>query len=191
MAAGGTPGNVKLGPGRLSYAPLGTAEPTSASAALPSAWQSVGYTESGSTFAIAMSAEDILVAEELDPVANIITGRTQKLTFEMAESTKRRLLLATGGGAGFADDGTPFELPDASSLLNVMFVWDSDLAATPTTANARWLMRSATPSGTITRNNNKAPAKRTFAVEFSCVKPDATNQAIKIFPSAVGTLGLV
>lgn len=186
MAAGGTPGNVKLGPGRLYYAPLGTAEPVSASSPLPSAWQSVGYTESGTSIAIDQTAEDIVVAEEFDPIDNVMTGRTQKLTVEMAESTKRRLLLALGAGASYADDATAFEFPDASSLVGVMFVWDSDTANTPTANNSRWLFRSAKPSGTITRNNQKAPAKRTISATFSCVKPDAVNQAIKVFPSPTG-----
>ena len=35
MAAGGTSSNVQHGPGRLDVAPVGTAEPTTASAALP------------------------------------------------------------------------------------------------------------------------------------------------------------
>lgn len=186
MAAGGTPGNVKLGPGRLYYAPLGTAEPTLASATLPSAWQSVGYTESGTSVAIDQTAEDIVVAEEFDPIANVMTARTQKLTIEMAESTKKRLLLAMGGGAGFADDGTAFDFPDPSALVNVMLIWDSETATTPTINNSRWLFRSAAPSGTITRNNNKAPAKRTISTTFSCIKPDAVNGAVRVFPTPTG-----
>lgn len=186
MAAGGNPGNVQLGPGRLYYAPIGTAEPTSASALLPSAnWQSVGYTESGTTFTTAYTDEDIFVAEEFDPVANQVTGRTQTVGVEMAEATKRRLLLALGGGATAADDNTPFEFPDASAIVPVMLVWDSDLG-TPTAANVRYLFRKCTPSGTITRNNNKAPNKRTFQATFKAVKPDAVNQAVKVFPNASG-----
>jgi hypothetical protein len=192
MSAGGNPLNVKLGPGRLYYAPIGTTEPVSASATLPSAWQVIGYTEAGSTIDIAMSAEDIVVAEEIDPIGNVMTARTQKLSFEMVETTKRRLLLATGGGAAAADDATPFELPDVSALVPVMFVWDSDLSTVPTSANARWLLRSASPSGTISRKAVKAPGKRSFAVEFSCFKPDAVNQAVKIYPAlATGSIGQV
>lgn len=186
MAAGGTPGNVKLGPGRLYYAPLGTTEPTLASAALPSAWQAVGYTESGTSVGIEQTAEDILVAEEFDPIANIMTQRKQTLQVEMAEATKKRLLLAMGAGAGFADDGAAFDFPDPSALVNVMMVWDSDTGTTPTGNNSRWLFRSCAPSGTITRNNNKAPAKRTISTTFACIKPDATHAAVTVFPSPTG-----
>jgi hypothetical protein len=186
MAAGGTPGNVKLGPGRLYYAPLGTAEPTLASAALPSAWQSIGYTEDGTEVTIDQTAEDIEVAEELDPIDNVMTKRVQGIKVTMAESTKKRLLLALGGGASYSDDGTAFEFPDPDQIVGVMMVWDSDLATTPTAANERWLFRSVKPSGTITRTNGKAPNKRTIAAQFNAIKPDATNRAIKVFPSPTG-----
>lgn len=186
MAAGGTPGNVKLGPGRLYYAPLGTAEPTLASAALPSAWQIVGYTEDGTEITIDQTSEDIEVAEELDPIDNVLTKRTQQLKVTMAESTKRRLLLALGAGASYADDGTAFEFPDPDSIVAVMMVWDSDLASTPTAANSRWLFRAVKPTGTITRVNNKAPNKRTIAATFNAVKPDASNRAVKVFSTPTG-----
>jgi hypothetical protein len=185
MAAGGSPTNVTLGPGRLSYAPLGTAEPTLASAALPSAWQSVGYTENGTEFDITQTTSDVLVAEEFDPVATLLTSRATQLVVELDESTKRRMLLALGAGASFADDGTAFDNPDPTSMVNVMMVWDSDLG-TPTATNRRWLFRSVTPTGTIKRVNNKAPAKRTFAVTFSAVKPDATHANFTVFPNLLG-----
>jgi hypothetical protein len=184
MAAGGTPANVKLGPGRLYYAPLGTAEPTNCSSALPSAWRTLGYTENGTEIAAAVSAEDIMVAEELEPIDNVQVSRTITLTTEMAESTKRRLLLALGAGAASNDDSTPFEFPDPATVVGVMLVWDE--LDTPTAANRRWLFRSAKPSGTITTVRRKAPAKATIAATFNCVKPDATNGAVRVFPNASG-----
>lgn len=186
MAAGGTPGNVKLGPGRLYYAPLGTAEPTLASAALPSAWQAVGYTEEGTEIGVDMTSEDIEVAEELEPIDNVMTKRVQTVKVTFAESTKKRLLLALGAGASYSDDGTAFEFPDPDTLVGVMLIWDSETATTPTIANSRWLFRSVKPTGTITRVNNKAPNKRTIAVTFNAYKPDASNRAIKVFPTPTG-----
>lgn len=186
MAAGGTPTNVKLGPGRLSYAPLGTTEPVSSSAALPSAWQAVGYTENGTEIATNITSEDIMVAEEFDAIDNVMTARTTSLTVEMAESTKKRLLLATGGGAAALDDSTPFELTD--DIVGVMMVWDSDLAVTPTTANRRILFRSLKPSGNVTTVRRKAPAKSTISAVFSAIKPNATDKAVKYFPNGLGQI---
>lgn len=184
MAAGGTPSNVKLGPGRLYFAPIGTAEPTTCSAALPSAWKPVGYTENGTEVTIDISAEDIMVAEELDPIDRVTVSRTIRLVVEMAESTKSRLLLAMGGGAGNTDDSTPFELPAAGAEVPVMLVWDEE--DTPTAANRRWLFRSAYSAGSITTARRKAPAKSTITATFTSVKPSATTEAIRIFPNASG-----
>jgi hypothetical protein len=188
MAAGGNPNNVTLGPGRLYYAPLGTTEPTSASAPLPSAWHVIGYTENGTSFDNAITSEDVEVAEELEPIANVQTKRTAAVVVEMAESLKSKLLLAVGGGAATTDDGTAFEFPDPDAIVGVMLVWDSDLGDVPTATNRRWVFRKAMPSGTVTRQNRKAPQKRTISATFNCVKPDLTNKAIKIFPNASGQI---
>lgn len=182
--AGGNPNAVALGPGRFYIAPLGTAEPTLASAALPSAWVSIGYTEDGTEFDIDLSAEDIEVAEEFDPIDNVMTKRTQTVKVTMAESRKRNLMLALGGGV-VADDGTAFDFPDPSTVVGVMGVWDSDVGSV-TANNRRWLFRCLKPSGTITRINNKAPNKRSISATFSAVKPDSTHNAITVFPDTSG-----
>lgn len=184
MAAGGTPGNVKLGAGRLYYAPLGTAEPTNCSTALPSAWLSVGYTEAGTEIATAITSEGIFVAEELDEIDNVGTQRVTTLTLEMAETTKKRLVLALGGGASSADDSTPFEMPEISAIVGVMFVWDSDETASAT--NRRVLIRNAKPSGTISQARRKAPAKQTIPATFNCTKSTAGAAALRWFPNASG-----
>jgi hypothetical protein len=185
MAAGGTPGNVDLGPGRLYYAPLGTTEPVSCSAALPSAWIAIGYTEDGTAVETAITSEAIEVAEELDPIAYEQTKRTTKLTLSMAEATKKRLALALGAGAGYSDDSSTFEFPDAGSIVGIMLLWDSD--ETPTTnANKRWLFRKCTPSGTVSIARKKAPAKALIPVSFDCAKPSTAVKSIIVFPNASG-----
>jgi hypothetical protein len=184
MAAGGTPGNVKLGAGRLYYAPLGTAEPTNCSTALPSAWIAVGYTEGGTSIDTAITSEDIEVAEELDPIDNVQTKRSTTLTLEMAETTKKRLLLALGGGASYADDSTPFEMPDISAIVGVQFVWDS--LDTVDATNRRVLIRNAKPSGTVSQARRKAPQKQTIPATFNCTKNASGAAAVKWFPNSSG-----
>ena len=186
MAAGGTPGNVDLGPGRLYYAPLGTAEPASCSAALPSAWIAVGYTEDGTEVQTDITSEAIEVAEELDPIAYEQTRRTTKLTMSMAETTKSRLALALGAGAATVNDATAFEFPDAGTTVAVMFVWDSE--ETPSATNRRWIFRKCTPSGTVSTARRKAPQKALIPVTFDCAKPDSTTKSVKVFPNASGQI---
>ena len=186
MAAGGTPGNVDLGPGRLYVAPLGTAEPTSCSAALPSAWWSIGYTEDGTEVTTEITSEAIEVAEELDPIGFEQTKRMTKIALQMAESTKKRLAVALGAGAGQTDDAASFEFPDAGSVVGVMLVWDSE--DTPTATNKRWVFRKCTPSGTVGIARRKAPQKALIPVTFDCAKSDASTKAIIVFPNSSGQI---
>jgi hypothetical protein len=186
MAAGGTPGNVALGPGRLYVAPLGTAEPTNCSAALPSAWVAIGYTEDGSSVDVEVTSEAIEVAEELDPIRFSQTRRMTKLSLAMAEATKKRLALALGSGAALADDAASYTFPDPSAIVGVMFVWDSD--EVPSATNRRWVFRQCTPSGTTSIARKKAPAKSTIPVTFDCAKPSPTTAPVIVFPNSSGQI---
>lgn len=180
MAAGGTTGNVELGPGRLYVAPLGTAEPASCSAVLPSAWRAVGYTEDGSAFSTALTQSEVDVAEEVDPILYVLTKRANTLVVTMAEMTRRNLALALGSGANAANDATAYEPPNPGAEVAVMGVWDSQ--DTPDANNERWLFRQMKSGGTITIPRRKAPAKATIAVTFSLEKPSGL-APFKVFPN--------
>lgn len=188
MAAGGTPTNVQLGPGRLYVAAIGTTEPASSSAALPSAWRAVGYTEDGNAFSTETTSEPVEVAEELDPVAYANTRRISRVAFTMAETTRRNLALAMNVGANEANDATAFEPPDLGTEVRIMLVWDSDEdpTATPTT-NRRWLFRRGYQSGAIEVPHRKAPAKSLIAVTFNLEKPTGA-KVFKAFPNAAGLI---
>lgn len=185
MAAGGSTTNVTVGPGRLYVAALGTAEPTNASAALPSAWSSIGYTEEGSAFAVELSSEPIEVAEELDPIRWLNTRRVASLTIAMAETTRRNLYLSLGGGAGLTNVAGSMTLPVPGAEVAVMMVWDFE--DTPTATNTRYLFRQVKPSGTIELANRKAPTKRLIGVTFNLEKPTGLDP----FTPFSGTAGLV
>jgi hypothetical protein len=165
MAGGGNPSNVKLGPGKIYYAPLGTAEPTLGSATLPSQWQAVGYTEEGSEVQINQDTADIEVAEEVDPIDNLVTKRTSTFVFEASEATKKNLLMISGGGAANTHDGTAFEL-----------------------TNRRVLMRKVKPGGSVNLARKKAPDKATLPASLAIVKPDASTKSIKFFPDLTGVV---
>lgn len=185
MAAGGTAGNVQLGPGRLWVAPIGTTEPASASAALPSAWIAVGYTEDGTTFTVEITSEPIEVAEELDPILYVNTRRTNQLAVQMAEMTRRRLALALASGIT-PDDATAFEPVNPGSEVKVMLVWDSNEdATTGSPGNRRWLFRQCSASGTIEIHRQKAPNKALLPVTFNVEKPSGL-APFKVYPNSTG-----
>lgn len=186
MAAGGNPNNVQLGPGRLYVAPLGTTEPASASAALPSAWRAVGYTEEGSAFSTTLTNSPVEVAEEVDPILYVLSRRENTLVLAMAETTRQNLALAIGTGADAPNTAAAFEPPDPGEEVAVMIVWDSNDDPT-TTGNRRWLFRQAKAGGTINIGRRKSPNKATIATTFNLEKP-ASATAYKVFPNANGLI---
>lgn len=193
MAAGGNSAFVPLGVGRLWVAPLGTAEPTSASAALPSAWRAVGYTGDGSVFRTAATNEAVEVAEEVDPILYALARRTNTLAFAMAEITRQNLALALGdtngasSGAFATNDGAYLEPPTAGDETACMIVWDSEDSADGNTDNSRWLFRQCKPGGTIELPRRKAPTKATIAVTFDLEVPSGA-KPWRAFPNAAGVV---
>ena len=184
MAAGGDPNNIQLGAGRIYVAPIGTAEPASASAALPSAWRPVGYTEDGSSVALNVTVEEVEVAEEYDPVAYVNTKRTTQITFSMAEPTRRNLALVLAGTADAANDATAIEPGTPGAETAFMLIWDSDEVPT-TNQNVRWLFRSCKVSGNIEMPHRKAPAKTLLPVTIMAQKPSGA-ATFKVWPNASG-----
>lgn len=177
----GTSSNVLLGPGLLYVAPIGTAEPASATATRDAAYRAVGYTESGTTVRFEITTEDIPVAEEFDPVAIETTGRATSVAFSMAEATRQNLALALNVGANAANTGT-LEPPDPGTELRIMLMLETD-------EGARWLFRRCLQSGTIEMQRNKAPQKALLPVTFKLEKPTGAKPFI-VWPS-LATAGLI
>lgn len=182
----GTSSNIELGPGLLYVAPLGTTEPVSASASLDAAFVAVGYTEDGSTFTWTTESEGIMVEEEFDPIRYATTGRVGKVSFEMAETTRRNLSLAINAGAGAANTAAGLEPPAPGTEDRVIIVWTSDPQGPSETA-CRWIYRQCFQSGEAQIARKKSPDKALLAVEFSLEKP-SSNQPWKVFPNADGLI---
>lgn len=164
----GTPASVKLGPGLLYIAAIGTTEPTTLTGALPSAWVAVGYTEEGSEFGIEVTSEDIEVAEELDPIRTVNTKRSVSVTFDAAEITATNLKRAFNGGTISAPTGgyVTFDPPAAADTpVRAMIVWQAD------DNQERWLFRQCFQAGPITMARKKAPDKTLIPMSFKCEKP--------------------
>lgn len=188
MAAGGTTANVQLGPGRIYIAPIGTTEPASASAALPSAWVALGYTEDGTTFTVELTSEPIEVAEELDPIKYVNTRRTNQFSIQAAEMTRRNLALSLASGLT-VNTPVAFEPVNPGSETPVMLVWDSNEDPTANDGdgqgNRRWLFRQCRASGTIEMHRQKAPNKALLPITMNVEKPSGL-APFKVFPNANG-----
>ena len=97
----GTAENVKLGPGLIYLAPVGTPEPVDLVtpwATVSPLWTPLGYTDEGSASKYTISSDTVEVAEELLPIRSEVTGVDVSLAFAAAEITAKNLSRALNGG---------------------------------------------------------------------------------------------
>ena len=165
----GNPSKVRVGPGWLKIAPLGTAVPADLTTAWNAAFVDLGYTNEGSTFTFTPSFEAVEVAEENEPISYEKTGQEIQLAFEAAETTARNLQLAFNGGTITTGTGiVTFEPPAPDAVATyVMIGWESF------DAKERWVFRKCLQTGASEMARQKAPNKTTIPMTFQAVVPAA------------------
>lgn len=189
---------VKVGPGTLYVAPIGTTEPTAVTGTWPTGWVQLGYTDNGSTFGVAPTTAQVTVEEEYWPVKNVFTAYAGTLTFSMAEQTARNWALALNGGLtpsgtvqGTNPDGSVWvEPPAVGSEVRIMLGWDALNAqgAGGSDPFGRLVVRQAFQSGNLSVVRQKGNNKAVFACTFSVEKPSAGVQPFRhIFPAVLAS----
>jgi hypothetical protein len=152
---------VRLGPGSLYAAPVGSTEPATLAATLDAAWVDLGYTEDGHTVKMTTNVEPVPVAEELDPISYEPTGREMSVSFALAQITATNLSRALNGGTITAGTGiVTFEPPASDEVTRLALLWES------ADGNERWIFRKCIQTGDVEIARKKAPAKATIPVEF-------------------------
>lgn len=172
------PTAVRVGPGTLYVAPIGTAEPTGVSGTWPSGWVPLGYTDKGSEFNYNLTVGSIDVAESLDPVAYVTTGRVIQVVFDLAQTTLTNLQLAMNAGLTLPNPSGgyyTFEPPALGAETRVMLGWDA------TDGMERWVYRRAFQNGNVKLPRQKAPNKTVIPVQFSLEIPSAGTNPFKVF----------
>jgi hypothetical protein len=177
----GTPTEVRTGPGTLYVAPLGTAEPTSATAALAAGWRDVGYTDGGITARWEVTTEAVEVDQEFDPIRHVTTSRAGSLSTRLAQISRENLALALNAGADAAETGT-LEPPAVGAEVRVMVLHETD-------DGARWLFRQCFQADAIEISSQKGAEKRSIPVTFRMEKPTGA-APFKVWPSLT-TAGVV
>ncbi len=176
---------VRFGkPGKLFIAPLTTAEPTTEVAPWPTGWVPLGYTEEGSTINYSISTDNVEVAEELDVLRRVTTGRDASVEVALAEMTKKNLTIAFNGGIVIGDDTAwSFEPPDLGDETRVMLGWD----AAPVVANndLRFIFRQVFQGGSLGLQNRKGSSKSTLGMNFQLEKPAGGAKLLKVYGGAV------
>lgn len=160
------PKAVRVGPGKLYIAPLGTAEPADLTTAWNAAFVALGYTDNGTEIVIDQTFEDVTVHEELEPVEIAQTARQVTVNFAAAEITATNLQRALNGGTITSGTGiVTFEPPAAGVYTPVMLGWESDDGL------ERFVFRRCINTGSTTMARRRAPDKATIGMSFRCTKP--------------------
>lgn len=163
-------------PGFLFHAPLGSSEPANTvtggvfTDAWPVAWSLLGATEEGHNFDFATSTEPIEVAEFLDPIKYVETGRTGSISFALASivmsNMKRALnggtVVTTGTGATTMATYTP---PGIGQSVRCMIGWESQ------DSTERLIAYQCFNTGTVTLARRKGANKTTLPVEYALEIP--------------------
>lgn len=176
---------VRFGkPGKLYIAPLGTTEPADHNDAWPAGWVPLGYTDEGSAFNYEISTDNVEVAEELDVLARVTTGRDASVEFALAEITYKNLSIAFNGGIIVGDgDVWSFEPPDLGNEQRVMIGWDA--IATVASNDLRIIFRQCLQGGSIGLENRKGATKSTISANFQLEKPTSGAKLLKIMGAGV------
>ena len=168
---------VLVGTGTLYIAPEGEAFPVNPTTAPAGNWVEVGYSEDGWAFARDITTEDVLVAEEIDPLFTFKTAQNLRIVGSFAQASLANIETAFGGGAiavGSPAAGFNTYTPPATSefdryavLLRVSAPEDPS-----GTARARDIQApSCIQQGSFEMNHSKAPAKTLIAVELRLLVP--------------------
>jgi hypothetical protein len=180
MAPVGNVAEVLFGPGTLYVAPIGTTELTSASAAVPTAWREVGWTDAGSAIDIAYTNSAVNVEEEFYPVLYKTTAVEMTLGFSMKQASRENLALALNVGANAANDATSLQPPAPGDEVRVAIMLDTD-------DGARWIFRKCFQSGSLKIDRKKAPNAALLPVQFRLEKPAGAEPWV-VFPNADGVI---
>lgn len=170
--------NLATDPGVLFWAPLGTAEPTSVVAASvftdtwPVAWIALGATDNGSAFKWKTKFDKIEVAEFLDPLKYVSSGREGSIAFALASinatNLKRSLnggnLVVTGSAATTLSTYTP---PAAGAETRCMIGWES------LDSTERLICYQCINTGEVSIQRKKGKDNATIPIEFSLEIPSS------------------
>lgn len=174
--------DVLIGTGDLYVAAKGTAFPTNPSTTPASDWVHVGYSEDGWTFEIDRTFEDIMVAEEIDPIDIYKTAQTINLNGEMAQATLENLKYAMSGGTITEDaqnnlktfvPPTTAGFTEWSLMLRVQAPGGGGGASDDYVREIQ--VPRAVAIGAISMAHQKAPAKTLVSAAFRLLVPESTS----------------
>jgi len=152
-----------------------------------SGWRDIGYSEDGWTLEMDRTFEDILVAEEVDPIKTIKTAQEARLMGELSQASLQNLSIAMGQTDAYVDEDATTDGDSADTGLaagyDVVFAPITDsyselsgllIVEGPAGADRHVEMPRMVSVGAFSMSHAKAPQKVVVATEFKLLVPDTT-----------------
>ena len=142
-------------------------------------WRDIGYSEDGWTLEMDRTFEDILVAEEVDPIKTIKTAQEARLMGELSQASLKNLSIAMGqNDAHVSEDDSNFAsgydvviTPETNSFAELAGLL---ITEGPAGADRHLEMPRMVSVGAFSMSHAKAPQKVVIATEFKLLVPDST-----------------
>jgi hypothetical protein len=140
-------------------------------------WDEVGYSEDGWTLEVDKTFEDVMVAEQLDPIKSLKSAQEVRLTGEMAQASLDNLSVALGGGTvaedsvNYASGYYKYVPPVTDQFTEYALVLHTDGKAG---SDRQFHMPRAVNVGSFSMAHQKAPQKVTLATEFKLLVPETS-----------------
>lgn len=142
-------------------------------------WRDIGYSEDGWTLEMDRTFEDILVAEEVDPIKTIKTAQEARLMGELSQASLKNLSIAMGQLDTYVDEDSTLFTTDYDVIKAPITDSFSELAGLlivegPAGADRQIHMPRMVSVGAFSMSHAKAPQKVVIATEFKLLVPDDT-----------------
>jgi hypothetical protein len=169
-------GALSFGAGYLYYSALGVGVPAntvvgSVFTDVWTGWSLFGVTREGHTLNIGIDTDKVESAEYVDPLLNVVTGRTITAEFELMQIHLTNFQRAFNGGTKTL---TSFTLPQIGQEVRCQIGWES------VDNTERWWALQAFQTGSVGIQRQKGADNASLPLTYT-MEPDASSQPVYIF----------
>lgn len=173
---------LSFGPGYIYYAALGIAAPTNTvvgsvfTDTWPAGWNALGITREGHTLNVDINSDAVEAAEYVDPLLNVVTGRTITAEMELMQIQLTNFKRVFNGGTlSTSGAGTTllstYTLPSIGQEVRCQIGWEA------TDGTERWWAMQVFNTGSVGIQRKKGADNASLPVTWT-FEPDASSQPV-------------
>jgi hypothetical protein len=175
---------LAFGPGYLYSSAQGISVPTNTvvnsafTDTWAAGWNPIGITKEGHTLTVDLDTDAVEAAEYVDPLLNVVTGRTITAEFEMQQinlTNYKRVFNAPNSNLVTSGSGTTllttFTLPSIGTEVRCQLGWESN------DGTERWWATACINTGSVGIQRQKGADNATLPVTFT-MEPDSSGQPV-------------